>query len=233
MHLLFALLGLLLPAVLFVSSYRRRRSGQATPYWSQRMKVRLYYGNGLLLWGLAGLVVGVWWWAGRPFTELGLGWGHSPYDLTAVLLLAAFALLYLFDLFREAGSAASREESRRAFARIGFLPATATQFMHFVFLAVAAGICEEIVYRGFMVTYLAEVFGPDGWGTVGALLVPAVSFGVGHYYQGGQAVFKIVLMAILFGFFFWRTQTLWPLMLLHTAVDLLGGVMSWWLLGRE
>ncbi len=197
------------------------------------MKIGLYYSNGLMLYGMATMVLLTWWLTGRPLTEIGLGWGHVPYDLTAVLLLAAFLLVYLLDLYHEAGSAESREETRREFTKLGFLPVTATQFLHFLFLAVAAGVGEEIVYRGFMVTYLSGLLGGTGWMVVIVLLVPAIAFGVGHIYQGWRAVGKIIAMAVLFGFFYLRTNTLWPLMLIHTAVDIFGGLLSWYLLGRE
>ncbi|MBC6994590.1 CPBP family intramembrane metalloprotease [Neolewinella lacunae] len=232
LHLLFFLLGIVLPGVLFLASYRRRAGGR-TLHWTQRMKTHLYYGNGLLLWGLAGLVIGVWWLSGRPLTDIGLGWGAAPYDLAAVLVLAGFVLVYLFDILREAGSAEQREATRQEFARLGFMPATATQFLNFTFLAVAAGVGEEIVYRGFMVTYLREVLGTSPAAVVASLVLPALAFGLGHFYQGGRAVLKIVVMAILFGFFFLRTQTLWPLMLLHTAIDVFGGLTSWYLQAGE
>ena len=113
---------------------------------------------------------------------------------------------------------------------MGFMPSSATQFLNFIFLAVAAGFCEEVIYRGFMITYVLNVFAGHPLATTLAIVIPAVAFGLGHYYQGGKAVVKIILMAILFGFFYLRTQTLWPLMLLHTAIDIIGGLMSWWLL---
>lgn len=217
--------------VLLVTGIRRRKS--APIRWSERMKIGLYYSNGLMLYGMAAAVILTWLLTGRPLTEIGLGWGHVPYDLTAVLLLAAFLLIYLMDLYHEAGSAESREETRREFTKLGFLPVTATQFLHFLFLAVAAGVGEEIVYRGFMITYLSELLGSTGWAVAVVLLVPALAFGVGHIYQGWRAVGKIIAMAVLFGFFYLRTNTLWPLMLVHTAVDVLGGLLSWYLLGRE
>lgn len=230
-HILFVLLGVILPAVLLVSGYRRRKVGPR--YWSGEMKVRLYYSNGILLYALAALVLLVSWWGDRPLTEVGLGWGRIPYDLTAVLLIAGFLLLYLIDLYRESESKERRVETRQTFSSLGFMPATASQFLHFLFLAIAAGVGEEIVYRGFMINYLAEMLGTEGLAATGVLLLPAISFGLGHAYQGWKAVIKIIAMAVLFGFFFLRTNTLWPLMLLHAAIDIMGGLMSWYLLGKE
>lgn len=231
-HFLFLLLGILLPAVLFVSTRRRERAGRGTGRWSQRMKLRLYFSNGALLWILALLVMAVWSYTEGSLVGIGLGWGDVPYDLTAVLVLSGFLLLYLVDLFREAGDTESRSETRASFRKMGFMPATATQFLNFIFLAVAAGFCEEVIYRGFMITYLQQLLGPGPVATAVALVFPAVAFGFGHFYQGGKAVLKIILMAILFGFFYLRTNTLWPLMLLHTAIDIVGGLMSWWLLRK-
>ncbi|OAV45574.1 CPBP family intramembrane glutamic endopeptidase [Lewinella sp. 4G2] len=232
LHILFVLLGIVFPAILFVTSYRRAKSSKRI-HWTQRMKTHLYYSNGGLLFTMAALVLAGWWFAGRPLTEIGLGWGKQPYDLTAVIVLSAFVGLYLLDVLLEAGSAERREETRKGFRKLGFLPSSATQFLNFIFLAFAAGIGEEIVYRGFMITYLLELFG-DGTGAVaGAMLIPAVAFGLGHFYQGWKAVLKIVVMAILFGFFYLRTETLWPLILLHTAIDIFGGLMAWYLLGRR
>ena len=53
-------------------------------------KVRLYYGNGLLLFLLAAVVLAAWALVGRPFTELGLGWGRTPYDPVAIGVMFAF-----------------------------------------------------------------------------------------------------------------------------------------------
>jgi membrane protease YdiL (CAAX protease family) len=230
-HIIFLLLGLVLPIVLLVTGNRRRKGSPIR--WTEKMKIGLYYSNGLLLYGMAAAVILIWWLTNRSLKEIGLGWGSVPYDLTAVLLLCGFLLLYLLDLYYEVGSAESREETRREFKKLGFLPVTATQFLHFVFLAVAAGVGEEIVYRGFMITYLTNLLGDTGWAVAAVLLVPAVAFGLGHIYQGWKAVGKIIAMAVLFGFFYLRTNTLWPLILVHTAVDVLGGLLSWYLLGRE
>ncbi|WP_044103717.1 CPBP family intramembrane glutamic endopeptidase [Neolewinella persica] len=197
------------------------------------MKIQLYYGNGLLLYAMAAAVLLVTWLAGRPLKSVGLGWGDIPYDLTAVLLLAGFLVLYLADLYLEMGSAVSREETRREFSKLGFMPAAAGQFLHFIFLAVAAGVGEEIVYRGFMISYLTSLLGSTGWVFAVILIFPAITFGLGHVYQGWKPVMKIMAMAVLFGFFYFRTNTLWPLMLLHTAIDVLGGLLSWYLLGKE
>ena len=226
LHAVFALLGVILPAVLFATA--KRRAGAKPGRWSEGLKIRMYYANGILLLSLAVLVLVVWYFAGRPFTALGLGWGSTPYPPVAVGILFAFLGLYAVDLYGEIGNPVRQDETRRKFRELGFLPVNGTEYLHFLFLCVAAGVGEEIVYRGFMITYLGEMLGADQPVSVAAtLLLPACSFGLAHYYQGRDAVIKIVAMALLFGYFFFRTHTLWPLILLHTAIDAVGGLLSW------
>ena len=50
------------------------------------MKLRLYFSNGALLWVIALTVMGLWYYVEGDLTEIGLGWGRVPYDLTAVLV---------------------------------------------------------------------------------------------------------------------------------------------------
>ncbi len=226
LHLVFVAVGILLPAVLFFTARRASDQGRQFP---SALKVRVYYGNGALLLGLALLVIIVWLLCGRTLTELGLRWAAPPYDSVAVGLLLAFIGLYAVDLYQEVGDTDRQARTRLTFRRLGFLPATATEYLHFLFLCVAAGVGEEIVYRGFLITYLTEVVGQTGWAAAVALTVPALSFGLAHLYQGRAAVVKIIAMALLFGFFFLRSGSLWPLILLHTAIDATGGLVSWYL----
>ena len=233
-HITFLLLGVVLPAVLFVAGRQRAKDRQPLRL-PHGLKIRLYYKNGLLLYSLALLVLVAWLLGGHSPGEIGLGRGKFPYGGWPVGLLLGFVALYGLDLYLSFGSADRRAETREQFLRLGFLPVSGVQYLHFLFLAVAAGVGEEIVYRGFMITYLDEVLaGLGDWRVLPAILLPAVSFGLGHSYQGDRATGQIILMAVIFGFFYYFTRTLWPLMLLHAGVDAVGGLLSWRLLeGRE
>ena len=230
LHVTFVLLAIVLPTFLFINGRKGRLGKDPRPLvWTPKLKVRMYYGNGILLLSLSLLVLIVWYFSGRPFAALGLGWGRTPYDPVAIGIIFAFLGLYAIDLYTETGSPERQRDTQRKFRELGFLPTSGSQYLHFLFLCACAGVGEEIVYRGFLITYCSEVFGEAAWAVAGTLLVPAVSFGLAHIYQGGHAVLKIVAMALLFGFFFYRTGTLWPLILLHTAIDAVGGLLSWYL----
>lgn len=231
LHILFVLLGVVLPVALYFNG--RRTAKMSAVSFTGRSKVRLYYANGGLLLVLGLAVLAGWLATGRPFTELGLGWGRTPYDPFAIVIIFAFLALYGVDLYAEIGNPERQRETRRRFRKLGFLPTNGHQYLHFLFLCACAGVGEEIVYRGFMITYLQELLGTAPWAIAATLIFPALSFGLAHVYQGAHAVLKITAMALLFGFFFYRTGSLWPLILLHTAIDAVGGLLSWYLEGQE
>ncbi len=229
-HLLIVIFGLALP---LRSLFTTRKGELLKMSFTTQNKFILYYSNALVLWLMATIVLFAWFFFGRKLGELGLQWGTLPFSPSAWLTLLAFVALYGFDSIREVISPEKQEATRQKFQqRIGFLPANALEFTHFVFLAISAGVCEEIVFRGYFIRYgqwwLSGLEAPLATALV--LILPAVSFGVAHLYQGWWAVAKIILMAILFGFFFLETGTLWPLILVHIVIDLIGGLVSWYLL---
>lgn len=95
-------------------------------------------------------------------------------------------------------------------------------------LALTAGICEEVLFRGFLLWYLTPVLG-----VVGAVVAGAVVFGLGHAYQGKAGVMKTGIVGLLAGVFATLGGTLlWPI-ILHAAIDLQGGAVGYLLLRED
>lgn len=190
----------------------------------------LYYGNSALLWMLAAAVGLVCYIYGRPARAIGMQWGETPYSFWAQVMVILFLVLYILDVVAEMAklSRSGAHRSSNIPTLPAFLPSTGREFIHYASLALSAGVAEEIVYRGYCITYLLFLVGDGTWWQVSLVLcLPAIAFGMGHIYQGWFAVLKIVGMAILFGAVFWLSQSLWVLMLLHVAVDLVGGLLGW------
>ena len=85
-------------------------------------------------------------------------------------------------------------------------------------LAVTAGVCEELIYRGFGLAALR--WAVPGISEGALIAVTATAFGLAHLYQGRVGV---VLTGVLGAYFAWitiSTGTLLPAMLLHGLVDL-------------
>lgn len=165
-------------------------------------------------WLLAGLALVVLLAAGAPLGDLGLRpTGRLlpqlvPGLLVLVLLGVALALVLRFWT-------AGRERVLRPVAAL--LPVTTAERRTFVWVAITAGIAEEIVFRGFLLVYLTEIatvpLGP-------AMLVSAALFGLAHSYQGLGGVLLTGLAGYWLAGLFVLTGSLLLPILVHALVDL-------------
>jgi len=131
----------------------------------------------------------------------------------------AFAVASLLQVVLVRRSATAREKILRAFQRLAFiLPVTQEERAWFVLVSVTAGICEEVLYRGFLIRYLSN--GPWHAGLWIALAIASVSFGLGHGYQGLSGIIATALLGAVMAAIFLATGSLWLPMALHAIIDL-------------
>ena len=89
--------------------------------------------------------------------------------------------------------------------------------------ALSGGFCEELVYRGFMLTRLEGLFASrarPGRGLLIAVLLSSTWFGFGHAYQGTSGVVLIGVTGLMFCALtlLFRRQLV-PVMIAHAFVD--------------
>lgn len=179
-----------------------------------------------LLW-LLGLGVGsmlVWLAGGRALAGLGLGptrLGQEHEFVFAVAIAAALGLVLrpLLALMSARAAAALRKQLASLAA---FLPKTGDQLAWGLVVALAAGLFEEIGYRGFLIPYLRHWL--SDWGAIG---VSSALFGLAHLYQGKLGVVATAGLGVLFGYMFVATGSLMLPVLLHAAVDVSAMVTAW------
>ena len=107
------------------------------------------------------------------------------------------------------------------------IPHTPAEFRLFVPLAVTAGICEEFLFRGYLVWVLAF------WmGVIPAALVSMVVFGLAHGYQGGKFGFRAFAVGVALGILALVTRSVLPGMLVHAAIDLASGWITYAAMSR-
>ena len=80
-----------------------------------------------------------------------------------------------------------------------------------------APFCEEVFFRGFVFTGLRNRI-PVGW----AIVLSALLFGIAHLDPGSFAVLFIIGLAL--AFLRWRTNSLWPGILLHAINNGVGAL---------
>lgn len=200
----------------------RRRVAAADP----EARVHLYRRGIAEQWIVSAILLFGWWRLARPLDGLGLGWPVDGRALAAwALCLVGVALLAL-QMRGIAQSESAREQLR---AQIGsannelgdLTPTNKRELGWFAGISFTAGINEELVYRGFLMALFAALGGP-----VLAVVGSVAVFTVGHAYQPHH-VHRVALVGLVMSLLYLLGGTLWPLMLLHAAIDLSSGWMTW------
>lgn len=158
---------------------------------------------------------------GAPPEALGLvpRWERERYYLPSVLqglAVGALAVVALrWDRRRRPGRSVL-DGLLRPMAPL--LPSTRRERWAFAGVAVTAGVTEELLYRGWLVWFLA-LAAPVG-GYSGALLVSSVAFGLGHAWQGVRVVLLAGAAGLGLALLAFSTGSLLLPVLLHVLVDL-------------
>jgi membrane protease YdiL (CAAX protease family) len=96
------------------------------------------------------------------------------------------------------------------------LPRTPLELAVWMLVALSAGFCEELVFRG----YFQRQFHALTGSLATAIALQAMVFGVGHFYEGGWAVATIMLYGLFFGLLAAWRKSLLPGMLAHAWSDI-------------
>ncbi len=90
-------------------------------------------------------------------------------------------------------------------------------------LALLAGVGEELLFRGYLITRL-ERMGLPGWACI---LISALAFGLAHWTGYGliASLSKAVWFGIPTGIYFWYRRNLGPIMVAHALMDLMGFIL--------
>lgn len=184
-------------------------------------RLRLYGVIAASEWLLTLAVVALWWWAGRAWTPLGL---VAPKGVRLAIGAALVALLAWRMLAQSRAIARLAPEKLAAYARrlpagIDLIsPHTPAEERAFGALSVTAGICEELIARGYLMWFIGAWTGP--W--IAAVLSSAL-FGLGHAYQGRSGVIKTGAVGLVMALVYLGTGSLLPGMALHALIDLGSG----------
>ena len=186
-------------------------------------KIHLYHSNSLLLVVFSLVVLTTWRIPGRPITGIGLDW-PSWHPLILLLLLGVF-VLYSLDIFFQYGNQRRRERTmasrQKSFA---FVPTDWRELSHFLVLALAAGIGEEIIFRGYLIHYLVYWTGGEFNGVVLASVASSTLFAFLHGYQGVIPMLKIFVLSLLFSAIFVLSRSLLIVILVHVLIDVISGI---------
>lgn len=178
-------------------------------------RLQMYRSGQWELWGLMTLVLLLAVTQGRDWSALGLGMPHplwGPVLLLVVLVIIAFMRRSLRGFPADEQQACSVRDTMKDV--LFMLPADARELSGYRRISLAAGICEEIVYRGFLTLWFGQWFS-----LLPAVLLANLCFGFAHIYLGLHSVIRSAFLGLLFAGMVWLTESLWVAMLLHAYID--------------
>jgi uncharacterized protein len=150
---------------------------------------------------------------------IGGSWARPLYFLRDLGLGIAFLLIVGFGLL-QAVSYLLNPESPKAMSNM--MPQTWFEVILWVLMSLTAGICEEVIFRG----YLQRQFSALTRSLLGGIVLQAVVFGLSHGYQGWKLMLLISIYGICFGLFARWRRSLRPGMIAHALEDTVGGILS-------
>jgi membrane protease YdiL (CAAX protease family) len=149
--------------------------------------------------------------------------GHAWVRYLVEALIAAFAVLillpYVLVLWKKVRGTPRSWKGAEALKSLSFfLPSTREERRWYAVLAITAGICEETLFRGFLLHYLHVI--PWRIGLTQGLLLSSIIFGLQHLYQGRSGVVGSSVIGFVFGLLYLLSGSLLLPILIHAAMDL-------------
>jgi membrane protease YdiL (CAAX protease family) len=190
------------------------------------LKLVVYGLNVVLLWTLAAAAVWIDGW-GRLSESPAAGadwlWAQAISAPLLGVAVGGYLILALLPLFQSLRGPRWRRAYAAAFRRAmadipGFLPNTAIERTAWIVVSLTAGICEETLFRGFLLHFLHA--GGLGLPIAAALVASSLVFGLGHFYQGAKGVLATSVTGFVFGLLFLLSGSLIACIVLHVLVDL-------------
>jgi membrane protease YdiL (CAAX protease family) len=146
-------------------------------------------------------------------------WNDSKAVLKDVAIAAGFWLIALVVL----GCTAFALHATKPGQFIRFLlPQNSLEIFLWVLTSLTAGICEEIIFRG----YFQRQFSAWTGSIPAGVLLSAAVFGAGHIYQNWKSAIIIAVYGLLFGILAEMRKSLRPGMITHAWHDGLAGLVG-------
>ena len=192
----------------------------------ENARIEDYWLTMALQWGLTLALIGWWRYAGRPFADLGLSTPSGVGRWWTVIISSASIAFFGWQAYSVARSVDSQAKVRAQLdaqpsVRV-ILPASPRELLVFGALALTAGICEEILYRGYLLYYM-RAWLPG----IAAIVATIVVFGLAHLYQGGRGILLTGLAgAVAMGLYLFTGSLAAPV-ILHATLDLANGFMAY------
>lgn len=137
-------------------------------------------------------------------------WALSDIAYAAVAFVATHAVIMAANLFP------SGIQANNAF----LLPHGQAESVAWIVVSLAAGVCEELAFRGYLQRQLAAISGSIFVGVV----LQALIFGIAHGYQGWRSTIIASAYGLIYGVIAWWRGNVRATAAAHAATDILAGL---------
>lgn len=219
-HLFVVAFALALP---LVGLWRQSRRSQADEPTAHRRE-RLYVETIVMQVALVGIALTIWLTQGRRLILLGLAPGEGWAFWGSAAVIAAAAVVFCVQMLRLRQGGVNLNRAREQIERLEpILPHTFCELRCFLLLAVIIGVCEEILYRGYLLWW-SLTLGAPVWAAVG---LSAALFGLAHLQQGFDNAMRLFSLGLVFGAIYWLTGSIWLPIAAHVLIDVTGGLTAY------
>lgn len=231
MHIIFLIVLVVLGTIMPIIDAQRTKKLLAKPI-TESVRMKFYVEAIVMGWSVLAVSVIFGFFAEVGFGDIGLRGLRFEYNLWFTIIVCVLCgLLFLDRAYKIIGYITSEkfraamhesvlsgmEKNPKSVESMLLNPRSKKEKIGFSFVSLTAGICEEIVYRGFLFFLLQTVF-PDLHIAFVVLIAMAI-FGVGHIYQGVGGILKTAVVGGVFGCLYLATGSLILPIIFHFVVD--------------
>lgn len=223
---LFVLLLIYLVMIAPISGYLEHNKLKREESRGTNKKLKAYQSTIIWSWIPVILILLLLLFSDVTFSNIGFRWINiytSTLNKWIVIPFIALCLIYLFYnvysiIILKFNKNARLEASKKLpeYAKTLF-PITRLEKKTWIFVALTAGITEEIIYRGYLFFAFSFIF--PSLSLFYVLLISTFIFGIGHIYQGKEVV-KPTILGLVFGFAYIIFDSIIPIIVLHSVQDL-------------
>ncbi|WP_299076162.1 CPBP family intramembrane glutamic endopeptidase [uncultured Paraglaciecola sp.] len=188
------------------------------------MRIKLYKETMVFLWVPALVVLFLIFQDRVSATTVGL---NLHWNLANQLMLGGLVILsgyLLFSLKQIANNQARHQEIADKFSYVQWLmPTTLRELKYYAGgVSVSAGVCEELLFRGYLLGLITEYSS-----TPIAVIVSSLAFGLPHIYQGIPHVIRTTVFGVFMALITVLTDSIIAAILLHIIMDIFSGCMAY------
>jgi membrane protease YdiL (CAAX protease family) len=157
-------------------------------------------------------------------SDLGLQWQWDLANIISSAGLLAICGYFLFSLNQLKNNTQQHQAIRKQLGYIQWMtPSTAREARYFILgLSISAGICEEILFRGYLMQALGNYLP-----TYAVVIISSITFGLAHIYQGAIHIVRTSIVGATMALIYLYTDSIIIPILLHVAIDMYAGAMAY------